>query len=183
METFTEPRDFEYNPHFDEQRMQSLDSLDLSAIDAPVVDIVVDFVKLPYCFTLQICNGHFLYAGQTDRHNLDPLPPNREIQEVEYRIAYIVLCVEDTSQGRKLFKDLGRIPSIDREYIQFGSADWFWERQVNSYALQVEPKRFMFQDSAIVDYQEAQHIDIVRNDFFRELRKLLLERLGRKVSC
>lgn len=178
METFTESRDFEENPHFAEQRKRSLQSLDLSTIDPPVVDIVVDFAKLQYCFTLQICSGHFLYEGQTNRFNFDPLPVNRGIQEVEYRIAYIALCIADTKQGRVLFDELGKVPSIDPEYIQFGSADWFWERQVNSYALQVEPKRLMFQDSIRVDYQEALHIENVRNDFFTAIRKLLLNRVG-----
>jgi hypothetical protein len=182
VETFTEPRAFVDNPLFAEQRRQSVQSLDLSAIDAPVVDIVVDFAKLSYCFTQQICIGHFLYDGQTDPHNLDPLPHNSDIDEVEYRIAYLALCLEDSYQGGEFFKDLVKIASKDPAYIQFGSADWFWERQVNSYALQVEPARFMFQDRAKVDYQEALYIEKVRDDFFRELRKLLLDRLQAKVT-
>lgn len=177
VETFTHPRTFEENPHFIDQRSLSLHSLDFSAIDPPVVDIVVDFSKLTYCFTLQICCGHFLYEGQTNSHNLDPLPSNAELQEVEYRIAYIALCLADNNQGRALFNDLGRIPLLDPEYIQFGSADWFWERQINSYALQVEPERLMFQDSVKVDYQEAQHLDKIRRDFFSEIRLLLQKRL------
>ena len=177
METFTHPRPFEGNPHFIDQRSLSLHSLDLSAIDTPVVDIVVDFSKLTYCFTLQICCGHFLYEGQTNPHNLDPLPSNTEIQEIEYRIAYIALCIADNNQGRELFDDLGRIPLLDPEYIQFGCADWFWERQINSYALQVEPARLMFQDSGKVDYQEAQHLSKIRTDFFSEIRSLLQKRL------
>lgn len=33
----------------------------------------------------------------------------------------------------------GAITAIEPDYLQFGSADWFWERWLNSYALQVEP--------------------------------------------
>lgn len=183
METFKGTRPFLENPLFTEQRRQSLQSLKLSTIDTPVVDIVADFTKLSYCFTQQICYGHFLYAGQTDPHNLDPLPLNSDIDEVEYRIAYLALCIEDSQEGRKLFEDLEKIALVDPAHIQFGSADWFWDRQVNSYALQVEPVRFMFQDRAMVDYHEAQYIENVRDDFFRALRKLLLDRSRKNASA
>jgi len=36
-----------------------------------------------------------------------------------------------------------------------GSADWFWERWTNSYALQVEPARYMTADEAILQSEEA----------------------------
>jgi hypothetical protein len=173
METYTEPRDFVENPHFAEQRTESLQVLDVSAVDPPVVDIVLDFARLPYCFTLQICSGHYLHAGQTDPHNQDPLPRNHEIQEVEYRIAYIALCLANNRQGRSLFAELERVASLDPEYIQFGSADWFWERQVNSYVLQVEPRRMKSLDRARIPYQEAQHLERVRHSFFSEIRMLL----------
>jgi hypothetical protein len=176
METFTEPRNFEENPRFHEQRAKSLESLDLSKIDPPVVDIVEIFSRLPYCFTMQICAGHFLYPGQRDPHNLDPLPKDAEIQKIEYRIAYLALCIADTNQGQFLFEDLRKISSIDPEYVQFGSADWFWERQVNSFALQVEPKRMMFKDRCEVDYREALHIELVIDEFFSAIRKLLFNR-------
>jgi hypothetical protein len=178
METFTEARDFVDNPLFAEQRSRSLQSLDQSEIDAPVRDIVADFAKLSYCYTQQICFGHFLYHGQNDPHNLDPLPVRSGIKEVEYRIAYLALCIEDSQQGRSLFQDLSEIASKNPEYIQFGSADWFWDRQVNSFAIQVEPARFMFQDRGVVDYQEAIVIQKVRDGFFKALRALLMARLS-----
>jgi hypothetical protein len=177
VETFTKPRGFENNPDFMGQRERSLEALDLATIDAPIIDIVVDFSKLKYCFTLQICCGHFLYEGQTDPHNLNPLPSLNVSQEVEYRIAYVALCIDDNKQGRALYDDLERISLLDPEYIQFGSADWFWERQINSYALQVEPERLMLQDKIKIGYLEAQHLEKVRDDFFNELRSLLQKRL------
>ena len=57
--------------------------------------------------------------------------------------------------------------------LQIGCAEWFWEKQVNSYALQVEPKRHMTKDRLPVDYWEALHIEEVRNKFFTQLKKLV----------
>ena len=62
---------------------------------------------------------------------------------------------------------------IDPENIQFCCAEWFWKRQINSYALQVEPERFKEKDRAILNYREALHIEKTRDEFFIELEKLL----------
>jgi hypothetical protein len=70
------------------------------------------------------------------------------------------------------------IPSIEPEYIQFGCSEWFWERQVNSYALQVEPKDYMTKDRLTLDYWEALHIEKVRKKFFAQLRKLVQDLLN-----
>lgn len=177
METFIPPKDFIDDPCYREQRHKSQKSLDLSTIDPPIVDIVVGFSKLPYCFTMQCCYGHFLYPGQSNRHNIESLPNTEVIRTVEYRIAYLALCINKSRPGRVLFNDLADIPLIEPEYIQFGSAEWFWERQINSYALQVEPRRYMTEDSIFIDYREALHVERVRNQFFTELRKLLQVRL------
>jgi hypothetical protein len=173
LETFTTLKGFVNNPNYNTQRQSHLDKLDFSVIDSPIIEIIRKFAALPYCFTLQCCYGHFLYTGQKDSHNLEPLPAPGSITEVEYRIAYIALCIEDSTKGNELFEKLKEIPSIDPDYIQFGCAEWFWERQVNSYALQVEPKRFMIQDSAIVDYREALHIEKIRGELFVGIIKLL----------
>ena len=50
---------------------------------------------------------------------------------------------------------------------------WFWERQINSYALQVEPDRFKHEDRAILGYKEALKIENIRNEFFVQLKELL----------
>ena len=178
LETFTERKDFVDNPHYYEQRQKCLGNLDINSIDAPIVEIVSGFAELPYCFTLQSCYGHFLHSGQKNPYNIELLPiTDNSITRVEYRIAYIALCIENSKLGRALFQDLREIPAIDPEYIQFGCAEWFWERQVNSYALQVEPKRHMTKDRATVDYQKALHIEKTRNEFFAELKKLLQKQL------
>ena len=91
---------------------------------------------------------------------------------VTYRIAYVALCIENSSEGKELLEKLRTIPTADSEYVQFGSAEWFWAKQVNSYVLQVEPERFKHEDQATIGYKEALHIQEVRDNFFSDLRKL-----------
>jgi hypothetical protein len=177
METFSALREFVDNPRYHQQRQVALKSLDLSSIDPPIVEIVGGLAKLLYCFTLQSCYGHFLYTRQTNPLNIEPLPLTEGIRSVEYRIAYLALCIEDTKPGRVLLDELREVPSIDPEYVQFGCAEWFWERQVNSYALQVEPNRHRTKDSVRVNYQEALHIEQIRNQFFAQIKKIVQKRL------
>jgi hypothetical protein len=177
METFTEAKGFVENSGFKRQRQACLEKLDIRSIDAPIIDIVKGFSKLSYCFTLQSCCGHFIHTFQRDPHNIEPLPQLDRIKKVKYRIAYIALCIANSDPGISLFKDLKRIPLIDEDYIQFGSAEWFWKRQVNSYAIQVEPKRHMKKDKIMIDYKEALHLQETKNRFFAELRHLVHKRL------
>lgn len=80
-----------------------------------------------------------------------------------------------------MLQDLEAITSIDSENIQFCSANWFWERQVNSYALQVEPEKFKHEDKAILDYEEALRIEIVRDNFFLQLKTRLTNKAS--IEC
>jgi hypothetical protein len=178
METFSAPRELLENPDYTAQREQSLRSLDLSAIDAPIKELIHSFAKLSYCFTLQCCYGHFLYTGQEDRHNLDPLPVSGNISTIEYRIAYVAVCIENSRLGNDLLERFTKLPALDPEYIQFGSAEWFWKRQVNSYALQVEPQRFKQKDTCLVTYAEALHLEKVKQSFFIQLKRLIQEALA-----
>ncbi len=180
METFTALKDFVDNPHYLGQRQQSLRSLDMSTIDAPLIEIVEGFTKLPYCFTLQSCFGHFVYKHRKDEKNTEPLPVSEQIKNVEYRIAYIALCIEDSDAGRQLFSELSRVPAIDPETVQFGCAEWFWKDYLNSYALQVEPERYKTKDRCSVSYQEALHIEKIRNEFFAGIRRIVQKRLSKK---
>ena len=175
METFIEPRAFVENPDFKAQRKRSLVDLGHTVIDAPIRRTIEDFNSLPYCFTLQCCWGHFVHPGQRDPHNLDPLPVGNSVARVEYRIAYVAFCIENNATGRAFFHALKEIPKIDPRNIQLCSAEWFWQRQVNSFALQVEPERFKGQDTAMLGYREALTIENVRNRFFDQLAM----RLGR----
>ena len=173
METFTEPKALGGNPHFQDQRRKCLAGLSDYMIDDPIVELVNAFNSLPYCFTLQSCYGHFVYSGQNDPRNLEPLPMTDTLASVEYRIAYIAFCVENSDSGMLLLESLKSIPDIDPDNIQFCCAEWFWEKQVNSYALQVEPDRFKSQDTVILNYNEALKVEKVRNEFFVQLRDLL----------
>ena len=172
METFTELKEFVENPGYFKQRQRALAGLSEEKIDAPIIDLINGFNVLPYCFTLQCCYGHFLYDHQQDQYNCEPLPNSKNIDRVTYKIAYICFCIDNNQSGMGLFEALNEMTAIDPEYIQFCCAEWFWERQVNSYALQVEPDRFKHQDTAILDYEEALHVEKTRNAFFGQLHEL-----------
>ncbi len=101
------------------------------------------------------------------------LPIKDSIDKVEYRIAYIALCIENSASGIGLFQALKEITAIDPQNVQIFCAEWFWKKQLNSYALQVEPERFKRQDKAILDYKEALHIEKIRNEFFVRFEELL----------
>ncbi len=178
METYTEPKALVENPHYQRQRQTSLANLSDEMIDIPIIELVNSFNKLPYCFTMQSCYGHFLYKGQRDPHNLESLPAINTIASVEYRIAYIAFCIENSNSGRRFFEALKEITSIEPENIQLCCAEWFWKRQVNSYALQVEPERFKHQDRAKLNYNEALHIEKTRNTFFVQLKELIKKQHG-----
>ena len=174
METFTEPKELVANPGYKEQRQKSLSGLKDDMIDSPINEIINTFNKLSYCFTLQCCYGHFLFMGQRNPDNLDPLPITDSISKVEYRIAYIAFCIENCDLGMRLLKALKNITMLDPKNIQYCCAEWFWERQVNSYALQVGPERYKYQDKALLDYKESLIVEKIRNAFFIQLKELLI---------
>jgi hypothetical protein len=177
LKTFVDLRELTENPDYQVQRQKSLANLTDDMIDVPIIGLINGFNKLPYCFTLQSCYGHFVYDGQENPRNLEPLPDKSVIAEVEYRIAYIVLCIENNPLGNRLFEILKKVPAIDPKNIQFCCAEWFWKKQVNSYALQVEPERFKRKDTAILDHKEALYIEMIRNDFFQRLYELVEKKI------
>lgn len=172
METFAQPRWFVDHSLFEADRKQALKKLVMDEIDAPIRDIVEGFSRLPYCFTLQSCFGHFIHSEAVAPDNLEPLPPN-DVGVVTYRIAYVALCLQDSASGSRLLSALAEVPSIAPEFIQFGSPVWFWECHVNSFALQVEPSRFTDQDQARIDYAEALQVQKVRDQFFARIGDLV----------
>lgn len=176
MKTFTKLKALAENPQYRDQRRKALSGLSDNMIDEPIIGLVNNFNKLPYCFTLQSCYGHFVYTGQEDPHNLESLPHMDAIAEVEYRIAYVAFCVENSALGELFLEALRKIVAVDPENIQLACAEWFWERQVNSYVLQVEPDRFKFEDRALLEYGEALKIERIRNKFFVRLGALLQKR-------
>jgi hypothetical protein len=183
VETFTRARPLVNDPDFCRQRDTHLSHLDLATIDPPIRGLISGFGKLLHCYTLQSCYGHFLPGGQGDPMNLDRLPPSGSTATVRYRIAYVALCIANSDAGRNLLQDLRGVPAIDPDYVQFGCAEWFWERQVNSYALQVEPERFMNRDEARVGYQEALHLQYVRGLFFAGMAQVLEHHLAEATNA
>ena len=175
METYTQLKSFVDNPQFNNQRKHSLSELDFNSIDPPIVEMVKNFAKLNFCFTQQCCYGHFVYENQNDHHNTSPLPTSPIPGEIEYRIAYIALCLENSENGKTFLEKLKEVHSIDEQNIQIGCADWFWDQQVNSFVLQVEPERFKYQDKLVTDYQEALHLEKIRNEFFKKLSNIITE--------
>ena len=179
METLARAREMVDSPHYLPQRRVALESLDLRSIDAPIVDLIADFATLSHCFTLQSCYGHLLCSSAQAPNTLDRVPTGHK-GSVRYRIAYIAVCIANDSSGRSLLESLRQVPAIDPEYIQFGSADWFWRRWPNSYALQVEPMRYKRRDEAVLQVAEALHVQTTRDVFFRELRTLVTRELGER---
>jgi hypothetical protein len=176
METFAHLKPFASNPKYHEQRRTTLEKLDYDTIDAPIVDLVRGFAGLPYCFPLQSCYGHFLHGGQKEEHSTQRLPSSGVPGPVDYRIAYIALCIQNTAPGRTLFQELRTLAATDPKYVQFACAEWFWARQVNSYALQVEPEAHKTKDRALISYREALHVQEARDRVFNELRAIVRRR-------
>jgi hypothetical protein len=174
VETFAKPRLFVDHPQFPGDRELVLADIVSDNIDAPLRPLINGFSRLPFCFTLQCCFGHFLYEGEEGRENLQPLPAH-DVGPVTYRIAYLALCLENSRDGRKLYSDLESIAPADPDYIQFGSPDWFWTRYPNSFALQVEPVRFARSDVAIIGYEEAIIVQKTRDLFFICLEEIVRE--------
>jgi hypothetical protein len=173
LETLIEHKALVENPNFKSQRKENLSKLKDEIIDESIIGLINDINKLSFCFTLQSCYGHFVYEGQANPKNLERLPLTNTISSIEYRIAYIAFCVENSDLGRRLLDSLKEITSIDPNNIQFGCAEWFWQRNVNSFVLQVEPDRFKFEDKAVLDYREALKIEKIRDEFFAQLKKII----------
>lgn len=161
------------NPRYQDRKRQCLNELNIDKLDAPITGLIDDLCEFPFCFTIQCCFGHFLYPGQEEPNNTEPLPRTGLLHDVEYRIAYIAFCIENSGAGREFLHWLKQIPEIDPSYIQFGSAEWFWERAMNSYVLQVEPARHMLKDKCTIKYQEALHVEKVRNEFYDHFIRLV----------
>lgn len=126
-----------------------------------------------FFFTLQSCFGHFVYPGQESETNLIPLPAEAIREKIEYRIAYLAICIDHGRDGESLLAAFADVLKIDPMNVHFGCAEWFWNRQVNSYALQVEPDRFKNRDTAILGYQEARMVQDIRDRFYEEIGRVL----------
>ncbi|MFT5697678.1 MAG: hypothetical protein ACI8ZB_000526 [Desulforhopalus sp.] len=176
METYIPPKPFVDNPRFQTDRQTVLNNLDITLVDEPLIYLINDLNNVPYLFTLQCCYGHFLTTESREILDLDLLGTS---DPVEYRLAYIAFCIENSPPGRQITQQLKNIPlSVGPSLVQFCSAQWFWDQWVNSYALQIMPQRFKDKDSTIIDCYEARKIKEVRDIFFmcmKDLASTILE--------
>jgi hypothetical protein len=174
METFTSARPFTLHPGYASDRDKTNRELEeemlSGSIDAPLLPIIRDWMPITHCFTVQCCFGHFVHDREPDIENL--VPPSRyrgKIETVRYRLAYVAVCIQDTICGREMYADLEELAADNPDYIQFGSAGWFWERLVNTYCIQLEPERLKNTDSGLIAMDEALHLEMLRKNFFQRL--------------
>lgn len=184
METYTEERPLVFSPSYDSDRRKALEELRIEiakgSIDEPMMDIVERFARMQHCYTLQSCFGHFMREFSADDSN------TKRVAEVEgpgsmlhYRIAYLAFCIQNSAKGRTLLEEMKEVAEISPEYIQFGSASWFWDICVNSYVLQVSPLSHACEDHFDVSIEEAFQIERTRDKFFDRMRDILSKYEGR----
>ncbi len=178
MQTYTKTRPIEDNPDFEAQRDAAREALDLSTVDEPMVRLIQDLNRLPHVFTQQCCFGHFVGDGETDTSTLAPPPPMGK-KPMEYRLAYLAFCVSDDDRGRAFLERVRDLRDLDPKYIQVCSADWFWDQQVNSFAIQVSPKRMRKLDSMTLDGKEIRHVSHVRTQLWRRFSDAVKKELER----
>lgn len=172
METFAPARPLVDVPRFIQRRNRVLSGLAPDELDAPVRTHVARLNARPCCFTLQCCWGHFVHGDQPDETGLAP-PPDHDVGDIDYRIAYLALAVDNDRDGIRLLDALATVVRVDPDNVQFGSPAWFWDRHPNAYALQVEPIRFSHLDHAIVGHREARRLAEVRDEVYEELDRIL----------
>jgi hypothetical protein len=172
VETFTAAKAFVSHPGYARDRRHALSALALERIDAPIVGLIQAIAALPQCFSLQSCYGHFLWSDGQDQHNLDRLP-RAHAGRIDYRIAYLAVCIQNSPDGRELRRAMKQIAGLDPQLVQFGSAEWFWSQHPNTFVLQVEPERFKYKDRIAIDHAEALQIETARDRFFVKLEALL----------
>ncbi|MCK5126539.1 MAG: hypothetical protein KAR42_09805 [candidate division Zixibacteria bacterium] len=173
METFNTIHDFVDDSSFERNRDKSISTLPKISIDPPLQNLINLCSLLPCCYTMQCCWGHFVYPGQSDPDSLAPLPESLEVNDVEYRLAYIAFCLQNSKSGRRFRDSMAEIVNLNSEYIQLCSADWFWEQRVNTYQLQVEPERFKHLDKAIIPFTEAKLIEKLKAKVYDQLTKTI----------
>lgn len=160
---------------FAQKRAGALKHLRMSHIDPPIRDIVKSFKGIRACFTLQCCHGHIIHQKPGSGKSAFKDPASRPPVSGLYQLAYVALVLENSLPGRELYRGLADISGPDEDFIQFGSADWFWETKefCNSYVIQVCPRRFRHLDRFKMDAGEARRWLAARAFLFKALRKMV----------
>lgn len=178
MKTFTEAKPMVVDHDYQMRRARSSRELEAAfesgSIDAPISELVKRISRIPYCFTLQSCYGHFVFRDGTEEHSMKRISQDMgEGTTVRYRVAYMAFCLQDGQSGVELLDDLKAVHDVDPDYIQFGSADWFWNICVNTYVLQAEPERWRSEDYIDIDASEALRIETARDLLYSELEAVI----------
>ena len=143
-------------------------------IEEPIIEVIDSLNKLPFCFTIQSCFGHFLFENKPASTTYYLPEKTTRTRNCKYRISYVAIRVDGSQEARGLLSLLRDIPStINKEYIQFGCAEWFWEQHINSFVIQVQPRDRSNVDSLLVTTEEAQLIQAVRDRFWEVMESTL----------
>ena len=175
METFINSKEMVKDNRFSVKRAEALRHLSMSDIDPKIRDIIEVFAKMRHCFTIQSCQGHIIEQS-TGKDRVKRIDPESELPASGlYQIAYLALVLENSKHGRNLYQVLADISKLNNDFIQLGSAKWFWTTKgfINSYVIQVEPFRFRHLDRFNMDCEDAGKWLEARELFFKELRKRL----------
>ena len=142
MQTFTAEKPLVENPDSEQQRAEhpsSFRSCPRRRKSIPRSAPFSRFMAAPHCFTIQSCYGHFVHEQEPDIRNTARLEPCAGcITRVEYRLACMAFVVRNGGAGQSFLRDLRGMPALEPGNVQFGCAEWFWARQVNSCVVQVE---------------------------------------------
>ncbi len=178
VQTYTQARPLVVDSGYEARRRVSLadleDILSAGEIDAPIVSIIERISLIPYCFTLQSCYGHFVVGNGLSTDSVKQISHDmKRGSTIRYRLAYMAFCIQNNPSGLRLLKDLKAIAREDPEYIQFGSATWFWNRCVNSYVLQAGSVEHVSEDSFEMGIAEALRVEAARDMLYAKIAEVV----------
>lgn len=175
METYGPAKALVVDPEFASRKQEVLNKLNPRDLDPPMVGLVTGFNLLPHCYTLQCCHGHIIIPGPLPPGQWQRLPAEEPPAKALFQIAYLALAVRNDPWGRSLRAALARLAEGNPAFLQMGSADWFWydQGQVNSYILQVCPRRCRERDRFEMQRPEARQWLAARKEFMRGLGYIL----------
>lgn len=183
MDTYCPAKPLTVDPGYGARRRKAQAALDPKTLDPPMAPLVAAFNRLPYCYTLQCCHGHVVVPGQGLPEHWQRLPVDDPPAKAFYQLAYVALVVRNDPAGRNLPRGMALVAARALDFMQMGSAEWFWggQGEVNSYVLQVSPRRCQDRDQFEMTRSEALEWLAAREKFMAGLEELAqgeLERLG-----
>ena len=182
METFANAGKLTRDPCYLLNKERQVSKIKTDEIDVPLRRFIREFNRIPHAYTLQCCWGHFLRGYPKNPVIQDELPERTGHEKVVYQIAYLAFCVQNCAPGKRLLEKMEQTVALDPNFVQFGSARWFRQQQVNSYVLQVVPERFKFCDRCSLEYKEARKIQKLKKAFFNDMNQKIVWDLQQTVK-